>query len=493
MKSFADRADRGLHKTDVNSSLHSQAYLLQQAGKNEEALQLYATIYQKNVASLLRPSTINYDNIATTATINTTNTATTATSEPNFDILDTTTADYCQLLEICCAHNQAIQILKSTLEHYEDVLPVPCVCSLLLLKILYTHPEARSELQWEEMKILCSKINNAVVNNKNHAKSLRRRYKSSWSYYTIISELFRRERRLKHRFRMQPVLTDSNPNPTISPSPSSSLFVVGDSHCVSLAHRLIQGRVATPWIITGLKAWHVHRGKSFFTGANFLKAFHCISKRMEGERNLSRRYDIIVSAGEIDCREGFQNVIRSFGSDDQDRSKELYVDEAEAVKVTVDKYVTSLSNILRNLNNTILYILPIYPYQKKSKNSSGQNERERRRSCIYNWNQQLKKRISEEKTTNCSKVGDSSSCGGGSVGFSGCIGMSNGNENKMVYLELNELCDGGPLPDYLSLDGIHVNAKIVSFVENAMNGTCQQETEMEGGRVEQSNTIDTFQ
>ena len=71
--------------------------------------------------------------------------------------------------------------------------------------------------------------------------------------------------------------------------------------------------------------------------------------------------------------------------------------------------------------------------------------------------------------------------------------MSNGNENKMVYLELNELCDGGPLPDYLSLDGIHVNAKIVSFVENAMNGTCQQETEMEGGRVEQSNTIDTFQ
>jgi hypothetical protein len=47
--------------------------------------------------------------------------------------------------------------------------------------------------------------------------------------------------------------------------------------------------------------------------------------------------------------------------------------------------------------------------------------------------------------------------------------------------------------NFVMVDGIHVNAKIVSFVENAMNGTCQQETEMEGGRVEQSNTIDTFQ
>ena len=96
------------------------------------------------------------------------------------------------------------------------------------------------------------------------------------------------------------------------------LYFVGDSHVVPFGHRRLLGdRRALSLVVTGLKAWHVGKEDVFFTGESFKRAIHLITSR--------GATDVVISAGEIDCREGILTSV----------TKEKYPDLPTAVAKTL--------------------------------------------------------------------------------------------------------------------------------------------------------------
>ena len=63
-----------------------------------------------------------------------------------------------------------------------------------------------------------------------------------------------------------------------------------------------------PWVVTGLKAWHVHLGGGYFTGACLRRAFELILAR-EGTISPTNTIECLLSAGEIDVREGLAHAV----------------------------------------------------------------------------------------------------------------------------------------------------------------------------------------
>jgi hypothetical protein len=76
------------------------------------------------------------------------------------------------------------------------------------------------------------------------------------------------------------------------------LYVLGDSHCLSAAWNVVtvagQQRLLVPKLVTGVKQWHLRAESDFYPKANFFSAVDSIP---DGA-------DVILSVGEIDCREG---------------------------------------------------------------------------------------------------------------------------------------------------------------------------------------------
>lgn len=163
----------------------------------------------------------------------------------------------------------------------------------------------------------------------------------------------------------------------ISPSKYPPLFVVGDSHVLSIAWQhvfigLHTQRTAVPVLITGLKAWHCRRSTKFFTYTNWI----CILRY----RLPSNIQTILLSAGEIDCREGIGGA----------QLQGYYSNCDEAVKRTVYEYVNSLHHILTegklhpNLRQILL--LPVAPHAYRSSKNGKVVGRNKRRERTVLWN-----------------------------------------------------------------------------------------------------------
>jgi hypothetical protein len=518
MKSFLDRADRGNltfyaqeEKTSCSNEylqLQAHAFEQQQLGQIEAACDTFGKIHAQAISSYALAKS---SNVAATA-------SSSSCIAPSLDVIDSVTADYCQLLEICCRHGEALDLLRSTLDRH-PMLPCPSLCSVLLLKILFTHPGSRTQECWEEMRCLLTQYHEAPSSAK---KNFKKAYKSHFAYYIIVQQLFQRERRTFQQLQLIQHVdhkvttcgstqdggkTSTRKNKgkgrgaiiaTISTTTSTLpiMYVIGDSHIVSLSHRKICKHRTVPYVITGLKAWHVHRGKNFFTGANFLKAFQQLFGKKRDDNLNQSPYNIIISAGEIDCREGFWNTI----------NKGMYKDEETAITGTVDAYVNRLSTVLEEYSTGIkkMYILPIYPYLKTC--SKKEHHFFGRANTVKTWNRKLKEKIDtlpfnavnhiqrkvsggndqkseggreEECTENEIKLQNSD----GTI-FSSSSTNSNDNDiiegnkgrRRMVYLDL-QLPDG-PLDNALSLDGTHVNAKIIPYVERAIQNSLMEDEEM---------------
>lgn len=176
------------------------------------------------------------------------------------------------------------------------------------------------------------------------------------------------------------------------------LFLVGDSHVLSLAWQVIQlpipldsidGEsthaspgsspstrmvrfVVVPVVITGLKAWHCRTGTRFFTHTRLIQSL----------RRLSSVQTIVFSAGEIDCREGLGGPrlagYRNSCSDAVSSTVGAYVD---AVRELLDR-VPSLRQAL---------VLPVAPHASQSTSRvAGQVSR---RELMREWNDCLRYRV----------------------------------------------------------------------------------------------------
>lgn len=270
---------------------------------------------------------------------------------------------------------------------------------------------------------------------------LAKRFKSHWAYYVFIRALVLGERVKKHRkdklrsqnpvwdivFRSESegmdlkryeqeyyrwilgvCFAESKDSGSYDQMPSlrcsieqrisrSSLdppiYVVGDSHVLSLAwqtihidtskishgeqkNRLQIYRTATPFPVTGMKAWHVRPSTRFFTHSNL----HTCLKRLPP--STSRR-TIIFSAGEIDCREGIGGSLL----------QGYYHNCSEAVKRTVAEYLTSLAD-LAGIYELQILVVPVAPHAYRSEKNGKSTGRARRRETTHLWNESLKNELS---------------------------------------------------------------------------------------------------
>ena len=163
------------------------------------------------------------------------------------------------------------------------------------------------------------------------------------------------------------------------------LFVVGDSHVVSIGWQTISSwkdddvcKILVPVVITGLKAWHVRFQTNFFTQTNLQTQFQLF---------LRDETELLVSAGEIDCREGIGGP-----------SLQGYTQSCTSnVSRTVQEYVTSLSKF-----NTIpqIYVMPVAPHAHRSKTNGKSHGRAKRRECTQLWNQTLNTMIDSSSNNN---------------------------------------------------------------------------------------------
>jgi hypothetical protein len=175
------------------------------------------------------------------------------------------------------------------------------------------------------------------------------------------------------------------PRPT-GKAPLPPLYVVGDSHVLSLAWQTIQlplpvhthrswvEFVVVPVLVTGLKAWHCQKGARFFTHSRLVDSL----RRLQAAGSAT----IAFSAGEIDCREGLGGPkLAGYATSCLD-----------FIPVTVNRYLSSLLELLENVPTLQqILVLPVAPHVLQSTSrAAGQASR---RETIRVWNEELRKRL----------------------------------------------------------------------------------------------------
>lgn len=331
--------------------------------------------------------------------------------------------------------------------------PLDAVLILLLLKLLYvTFPSlaAQSLVEWEHML-----LHKQEKKKKALLQMLARDYKSHHAYYVLIRAVVLGERIKPHRWEQLPyhhvpvwnvlwnttsaftvldvkgeettrnsagsstdssavlrerldAATASTADTVVGPSygwlaaasipgfTHKPLFVVGDSHVLSLAWQRIHlvrdvidengcdtSRQLVPLVVTGLKAWHCRDEMAFFTNTllhTCLQQLCC--------HNITARTTVLLSAGEIDCREGLGG-----------QALEGYQVSPEAVESharrTVEAYVDSLLSLSRRYNLQIL-VLPVAPHAHRSvRNGKSTGRAFRRVACKY-WNADLRQMLPQQ-------------------------------------------------------------------------------------------------
>jgi hypothetical protein len=125
------------------------------------------------------------------------------------------------------------------------------------------------------------------------------------------------------------------------------LYVVGDSHSMSTAYQVIElngeRRVMIPYLVTGVKIWHLRGDSDFYPTYNFEKAIKCLSKM----KNLDY---VLLMVGEIDTRESFYKCVE----------KGIYKNIEEAISTVITIYIKKLKEIYKTLNCS-LFVSPVLP------------------------------------------------------------------------------------------------------------------------------------
>ncbi len=334
---------------------------------------------------------------------------------------------------------------------------LPRVLQLLLVKLLYSSPVA-----WSFLRLACYSISYlaAVLHQSSkEGRELAKNFKSHWAYYFFIRSLVLGERVKKHRVNrntcqspvwdevllkpfglvdglqshneatkhdfhhyLQRILEKcekseilsshqfqcSFPSITIyirttSSTPYPPLYVIGDSHVLSLAWQTIRiapskqnlgiegdmakiYRTAFPFPATGIKAWHFRSSTQFFTNYNLHALLKRLPVTMSNVERAQHRVTIIISAGEIDCREGIGGALL----------QGYYKDCNDAVERTVMQYLRSVSEIAEEYKLQVL-LMPVAPHAYRSDKNGKALGRARRRQRCWFWNKILRRELKHEQ------------------------------------------------------------------------------------------------
>ena len=206
------------------------------------------------------------------------------------------------------------------------------------------------------------------------------------------------------------------------------LFVVGDSHVLSMGWQTLQMpngdyRTLIPVIVTGLKAWHCRRETRFFTTS----LLDVVLQRLPPTDS------ILFSAGEIDCREGLGGpTLEGYNSIDE-----------KVVEQTVCEFVKALTALKPSLR---IWLLPVCPHIHRSVRNGKAIGRAARREVTQLWNKHIR------------------------------LSLPCHNVHFLDY-EKDLLDDGGyNLKRAYNADGTHMNSAFLSCLENAMKVCCHHDT-----------------
>ena len=172
-------------------------------------------------------------------------------------------------------------------------------------------------------------------------------------------------------------------------SPHPPLFVLGDSHSLSVAWQTIKItatasttdgpllRTLVPYPATGIKACHVREGTRFFTHYNLQS---CLQRLPSTSRT------VLLTAGEIDCREGIGG----------EKLSGYYATCDDAVRSTVREYVTAVANLASKYAIQIL-LMPVAPHTYRNAKKGKAAGRDERRQRILLWNDLLREECANRK------------------------------------------------------------------------------------------------
>jgi len=240
------------------------------------------------------------------------------------------------------------------------------------------------------------------------------------------------------------------------------IIVVGDSHVLSLAWQTlcigaskvsrnnddIQNvrkqsptyRTVFPFPATGMKAWHARPSTRFFTHYNL----HACLQRLPPSSVRS----IILSAGEIDCREGIGGSLL----------QGYYRNCGDAVEQTVIEFLTSLANIAEKYQLQIL-VMPVAPHAYRSEKNGKSVGRARRRETMCLWNEILRRELSNGRRQTLSQSNNLQSK------YDRVFLLD--YEEKLQHPDINSPVGYVLHPSY-NADYTHVNSAIVPLVEEAI-------------------------
>ena len=178
--------------------------------------------------------------------------------------------------------------------------------------------------------------------------------------------------------RLQPVCLP----PSASHPP---LYILGDSHVLSIAWQTLdlkgELRILVPFLATGMKAWHIREGTLFFTHYNL---------QMCLQRLPARTKSTLLSAGEIDCREGIGG----------EKLRGYYASCEDAVRKTVREYVSAVAKLAARRKLQIL-LLPVAPHAYRSEKNGKAAGRGLRRERMLLWNDSLREEVVRYSTARC--------------------------------------------------------------------------------------------
>ena len=312
---------------------------------------------------------------------------------------------------------------------------LPTVTVLLLVKLLYSSPVGGlPNLACISMAYLSTLLSPSSKEGKRMARD----YKSHWAYFVFIRYLVFGERMKKHRMgkfihhnptwdfifcedakgRSEPIGQKDSSSPSCylrmlirhcssheatfglpqvinqKSQNSPPIWCIGDSHVLSIAWQTLRInatdddstsnfilRTATPFVATGLKAYHLRSSTRFFTHYNL----HACLERID----TSQKRTIILSAGEIDCREGIGGTLL----------KGYYRSCNKAVEDTVQNYLSAASEAALRYNTQLL-IMPVAPHAYRSDKNGKSLGRSKRRETMALWNQALRTELQPSKWKN---------------------------------------------------------------------------------------------
>jgi hypothetical protein len=331
-----------------------------------------------------------------------------------------------------------LQFWDTQMETSSMYQKLPTVNMFLLLKLLFSSPAGGSLLKLSCISIPYLSI--LLPPSSKEGKRMAKEYKSHNAYFVFIRSLVLGERMKKHRvgkvvhhtpvwdtvfgllheseddafvsrndgkeeislsYYLKTVIRGCGSNechdlPQIPQSilPHTPIYVVGDSHVLSLAWQTLHIndtvsnihtlRTATPFPATGVKAFHLRSYTQFFTHYNL----HACLRRLPNHDSNQKR-TIILSAGEIDCREGIGGTLL----------KGYFRSCNEAVEDTVRKYLNAASEIALQYNLQIL-IMPVAPHAYRSEKNGKSVGRAKRRETMFWWNKVLRSELQSSKFAN---------------------------------------------------------------------------------------------